>query len=70
MRHYTDNPARDAENEYLEAQEQLERCPKCEYCGHYIADEVCYEIDGNIICDDCILDYLHDNCRVKTEEVM
>ena len=68
--YYTGEPARDAENYYLEAQAQLEKRPVCEYCGKHIDDDVCYEIDGNIICDDCILDYLHDNCRVKTEEVM
>lgn len=67
---YTDDPAMDAENFYNEGQTHLHERPKCEYCGRYIDEETCYEIDGNIICDDCIIDYLHNNCRVKTEEVI
>lgn len=70
MMHYTDNPARDAENYYEDGMKEMRERPVCEYCGKHIADDICYEIDGNIVCDDCILDYLHDNCRVKTEEVI
>lgn len=69
MMHYSDNPALDAENYFDDAQAQLQERPKCEYCGRYIDEDTCYEIDGNLICDDCILDYIHDNCRVNTEEV-
>lgn len=37
-----------------EQEAQLERCPKCEDCGEYIQDDYLYDIDGIILCEQCM----------------
>ena len=38
-----------------EAQEKaLARLPKCYECNEPIQDEMCYQIDGNLICESCL----------------
>lgn len=46
-----------------------ERLPVCSVCGNPIWDEYYFEICGDIVCRDCVIDYLHDNCRVENVEV-
>lgn len=48
---------------------------KCDICGEKIAYESsksyqddCYEIDGDIICEDCIEKYVRKNFYKKLEE--
>ena len=47
-----------------------ERLPICDYCGQPIWGDYYFEINGDRVCDDCIIDYIHDNCRVENEGVL
>lgn len=51
---YTDNPVLDAERYADEQEEELERLPVCEYCCKHIQDDYFYEINGEVICEDCL----------------
>lgn len=33
---------------------RYERCPECKMCGRKITDEICYYIEGEYFCEDCI----------------
>ncbi len=56
---YTDNPVADFDRYDAEQAEAEEKLPHCAYCGEPIYDEYYYEIDGDIVCKDC----LDDNFR-------
>lgn len=62
--YYTDDPIADFECWDAEQQRELDRLPECEYCGHPIQDEMCYRINDNLVCEDC-LDY---QFKVRTED--
>lgn len=51
---YTDDPERDFLREDAKKQKELERLPKCAECGEPIQSERCYEVDGGLICQDCL----------------
>ena len=52
--YYTDDPDRDFLHHDAAQQRELERLPVCDECGEPIQDEYCYEVDGRLICDDCM----------------
>lgn len=33
---------------------ELQKLPKCDYCGEPIVEEDCYEINDMLICPDCL----------------
>ena len=39
-----------------EAEERawLERRPQCDYCGEPITDDECFNINGDLICEECM----------------
>lgn len=40
----------------------------CDYCGGEIYEgEEVYEIDGDVVHEDCLLDYVKENMAVKKE---
>ncbi len=39
-----------------ERQRELDRLPKCEYCGEPITDDYLYDINGDVICEECLKD--------------
>lgn len=43
-----------------------DRLPKCDYCGEPIHDDYLYDINGEIICEEC----LKENFRRKVEDYM
>lgn len=47
---------------------ELERLPMCDNpkCGKRIQDEHCFKIDGEILCEDCMI----DRYRVNTEDLI
>lgn len=47
-----------------EQERKLARLPVCSYCDEPIQDDFCYEIDGELICEDC----LNDNHRRNTDD--
>ena len=35
-------------------QAELDKLPVCSECGEPIQSETCYEIDGGLVCEDCL----------------
>lgn len=53
MEYYTDNPVADAERYYADQEREMQKLPKCSECGEPITDDFCWDIDGEIYCQDC-----------------
>ena len=54
-------------SEYSRQQEEaLEKLPECCECGEPIQTEECYEINGELICPEC----LEENHRKRTEDLV
>ena len=51
---YSGDPLRDAEARDAEQQAALDKLPKCAYCNEPIQDEFCFEINDELICEDCL----------------
>lgn len=62
---YSDDPVRDAERylDYLD--KELAKRPVCCECGEHIQEERAYYINGEMICQECMGNYL-----VQVEEYM
>lgn len=52
--YYTDDPVRDAERYFSDCEAELEKLPKCSYCGRAIQTEKCYEIADELYCPKCM----------------
>lgn len=50
----TDDPVRDEMNHSAELEDKLQKMPVCSYCSEHIQDDYLYEIDGEIICEECV----------------
>lgn len=50
------DPIRDWERRDYEQQRWLNRRPRCSCCGEHIQDEVCYEINDKLFCEECMKD--------------
>lgn len=55
---WTDDPIADAERYIAKQEEELERLPKRGCCNNPIQDDYCYEINDELICQEC-LDLFH-----------
>lgn len=64
--YYTGDPIRDFENYDRDLERELRRLPCCAKCGERIQDDECWEIDGEIICTEC----LEDNYRRFTNDLI
>jgi len=62
MTRITDDPIADAERWIREQDKQLERLPKCDYCGEPIQDEYYFDLCGDRVCERCI-----ENMKRKVE---
>jgi formylmethanofuran dehydrogenase subunit E len=61
---YTDNPIADFHDWDDRQSKELAKLPVCSECDHHIQDEHCYEINGELICSEC----LENNHRKRTED--
>ena len=57
----TDDPVKDYDRYAEEQDKQLQKMPVCTYCGHHIQDEYLYEINDELICEECIKDNFRKN---------
>ena len=64
------DPLRDFDRWDAERQEKMDRLPTCENCRHPIQDEDLYDFDGDLVCEECLLDYVREKYKKKTEEYM
>ncbi len=63
---YTDDPIADF-NSYERAQEKaLARCPVCVCCKERIQEDELYDFDGELVCPECVRDYINDNFKHDT----
>lgn len=51
-----------------EQEKWLRSRPKCDYCKEHIQDEHAFEIDGYLICEECIEEYMKKHYRVNIED--
>lgn len=51
---WTDDPERDAAMYDMERQKELDRLPKCDICGEPIQGEVLFDLDGTLVCEECL----------------
>ena len=61
---YSDDPAADFARHDAEQTKWLEKLPVCVECDHPIQDEHCYEINDELICEEC----LKNNHRKNTDD--
>lgn len=54
---YTDDPVADAYAHDYEQETALEKYPVCSCCGEHILDDYLYDIDGDLICEECLNEY-------------
>ncbi len=62
--YYSDDPVRDFMMHDAKQTQWLEQQPVCSECDEHIQDEYCYEINGELICEDC----LNTNHKKRTED--
>lgn len=57
MAYFSDDPAADFDRYDLDRERLLERLPVCEghKCGKRIQDDMYFDIDGEILCEDCMI---------------
>ena len=51
---FTDDPLSDFDRYDRQHEEWLNSLPVCDCCGEPIQDDFCYEINGDMICEDCL----------------
>jgi hypothetical protein len=61
---FTDDPVKDYDRYQEEQDKQLQKLPKCSYCDEHIQDEHFYEINDEVICEEC----LNQNFRKRTDD--
>ena len=49
---FSDDPLLDFDRYDRQQAEELAKLPICDCCGEPIQDEYCYEINGDLICED------------------
>ena len=64
--YYSNNPVWDAERYYQNCEKRKAQLPKCSECGEPITAECAYEVNGEIICEDCMT----DNHRVWIDDLV
>ena len=55
------DPVRDIERDYEGKERKLAQRPRCAECGERIQDEYAYEIDNELICEECLDRYYKKN---------
>jgi formylmethanofuran dehydrogenase subunit E len=53
-RHYTDDAERDFDRWDMEQAKREARLPVCDKCGERIHDDDYYDVEGDILCEDCM----------------
>lgn len=52
----TDDPVADFEKYDYERNKKLEELPLCSECGEHVQDEYYFEMNGEIICHECLIE--------------
>ena len=65
---FTDRPERDYDNYIRDLQRRIERHPKCICCGENIPHDHAFRIGDDLVCEDCIDEYLIENCMEHLDD--
>ena len=58
---YTDNPVADYDSWDAEQAKAEQQLPICDHCTEYIHGEDYYDIDGTVLCPECLDSYYKKN---------
>ena len=61
----SDSLSRDIDRFLAEDEKALKSLPRCSECDKPISDDFCYQINGELICEDCMQTF-----RKHTEDFM
>lgn len=50
----SDNPIADFDRYDAERQREEDRLPVCEICGEPIQDDYLYDLEGTLVCEECL----------------
>ena len=53
-----------------EQERWLQRRPVCNVCGEHIQDDHLFDIDGDLVCEECLKDYMEEHYKQSTEKYM
>ena len=67
---FTGDPYRDYDLHDADMQAKVDKLPICDCCREPIQGEDLYDFDGDLICEDCMPDYVKQLYRKKTEDYM
>ena len=62
----TDDPIADFNRHDAERERRLIRFPKCDCCGERIQDDDLFDFDGELICPECLPDWLNESHKKRT----
>lgn len=65
---WTDDPVRDAERHYNRLEERLRKRPKCVHCREHIQEEEYFNMDGDAVCENCLVEYCKENYKERIED--
>ena len=54
----------------VEREKRLVVCPRCSQCDEHIQDEELYNFDGELVCRDCVGDYIDEKYKKRTNGYM
>lgn len=57
MHGYTNDPVADFLRHDKELQRELDKRPRCAYCNEPIQDDAYYDINGECVCEDCLIEH-------------
>lgn len=62
----TDDPIADHLRHEDRLYEALIQRPKCCCCEEPIQDDDLFDFDGELVCPECVIDYINDNHKKRT----
>lgn len=52
---YSNNPLADFDRWEREQEEEEEKLPVCDICGEPIQGDYLYDLDGELVCEECLI---------------
>lgn len=65
---YSDDPSADYDAYDAKCAKRLEERPVCAFCGEHIQDDFLYEIDGDLVCEECLNEHYRKSTDCYIEE--
>lgn len=59
--YFTDNPVKDHDRYQEEQDKQLQKLPKCSMCDEHIQTDYLYEINDEVVCEECLNEHFRKN---------